>query len=88
VEMIPELKKAATALKGAVKVGALDADKHRVIAKRFDVSEVPQVMIFSGIYSFPYFESRTATALSEAGLSEVYNKVKEQLREVTKGDKM
>lgn len=86
--MSPEIQKAASALKGAVKVGAVDADKHRIIAKRYDITQVPQVMIFSGIYSFPYFEQRTATAMSEAALSELYNKVMEQLKEATAADKL
>lgn len=84
--MTDEFEKAATALKGAVKVGAIDADQHRIIAKRFEVTEVPTVMIFSGEYSFPYFEERSARALAEVGLAEVYSKVKDQFKSVTSND--
>lgn len=78
-EMSDEFKKAAAVLKGVVKVGAIDADKHRIIAKRLEITQVPSVMIFSGEFSYPYFEERTGTALAEAALSEVFNKVKHQL---------
>lgn len=35
--MTPEWKKAATALKGVIKVGAVDADAHRELGSRFGV---------------------------------------------------
>ena len=78
-EMSDEFKKVAAILKGVVKVGAIDADKHRIIAKRLEITQVPSVMIFSGEFSYPYFEERSGTALAEAALSEVFNKVKHQL---------
>lgn len=85
--MSGEVKKAASALKGAVRVGSIDADQHRIIARRFDVTEVPTVMVFSDEFSFPYFEERSARAFAEVGLAEVMNKVKAQLKSATSAEK-
>lgn len=77
--LAPEFKKAASALKGVVKVGAVDCDVHKDIAGKFGVKGFPTLKIFTGKDSTPYNGERTAKALAEAGLAQAKKKVKEQL---------
>lgn len=77
--LAPHYKKAATALKGVVKVGAVDCDEHKDLAGKFGVSGFPTIKIFSGKDSTAYNGERTAKAIAEAGLAQAKKKVKEQL---------
>jgi len=78
-QLTPHYKKAATALKGVVKVGAVDCDEHKDLAGKFGVSGFPTIKIFTGKDHTPYNGERTAKAMAEAGLAQAKKKVKEQL---------
>jgi protein disulfide-isomerase A6 len=77
--LAPQFKKAASALKGVVKVGAVDCDQHKDIAGKFGVQGFPTIKIFSGKDSTAYSGERSAKAITEAGLAQAKKKVKEQL---------
>uniref|UniRef100_A0A2H1WNG5 protein disulfide-isomerase n=1 Tax=Spodoptera frugiperda TaxID=7108 RepID=A0A2H1WNG5_SPOFR len=77
--LVPEYKKAAKALKGIVKVGAIDADKHRSFAKDYGVSGFPTIKIFTGRKHVPYKGARSADAFVDAALSAVKSKAYERL---------
>ena len=77
--LAPEYKKAAKALKGVVKVGAVDCDESKDLAGKYGVSGFPTIKIFSGKDSTVYNGERTAKAIAEAGLAQAKKKVKEQL---------
>lgn len=77
--MAPQYKKAASALKGVVKVGAVDCDQHKDIAGKFGVQGFPTIKIFTGKDNAPYNGERTAKAIAEAGLAAARQKVKDQL---------
>jgi len=77
--LAPHYKKAATALKGVVKVGAVDCDEHKDLAGKFGVQGFPTIKIFTGKDSTAYNGERTAKAIAEAGLAQAKKKVKEQL---------
>ena len=44
--LTPEYKKAASALKGVVKVGAVNADEHRSLGGQYQVQGFPTIKIF------------------------------------------
>lgn len=77
--LAPQYKKAATALKGVVKVGSVDCDDHKDLAGKFGVQGFPTLKIFTGKDHQPYNGERTAKAIAEAGLAAAKKKVKEQL---------
>jgi protein disulfide-isomerase A6 len=77
--LAPEFKKVAKALKGVVKVGAVDCDQHKDIAGQFQVRGFPTLKIFTGKQSTDYQGQRDAKAIVEAGLAAAKKKVKEQL---------
>lgn len=77
--LAPHFKKAATALKGVVKVGAVDCDDHKDLAGKFGVQGFPTIKIFTGKDKTDYNGERTAKAIVEAGLAQAKKKVKEQL---------
>lgn len=77
--LVPEYKKAAKALRGIVKVGAIDADKHKSFGKDFGVSGFPTIKIFTGSKHVPYKSARTAEGLVEAALKVVKGKAYERL---------
>ncbi|XP_043247248.1 protein disulfide-isomerase A6 homolog [Amphibalanus amphitrite] len=68
--LVPEYKKAATALKGVVKVGAVDADQHQSLAGQFGVRGFPTIKVFGANKKKPedYNGARSAQGLTEAGL--------------------
>lgn len=43
---MPEYKKAATALKGIVKIGAVDATQHQSLGSQFGVRGYPTIKVF------------------------------------------
>ncbi|XP_066269000.1 protein disulfide-isomerase A6 homolog [Branchiostoma lanceolatum] len=69
-KLAKEWKKAATALKGAVKVGAVDMDAHGSAAKPYKVSETPTIKVFGANKKKPtdYEGKMTAAAIEEAGM--------------------
>ncbi|PZC76601.1 hypothetical protein B5X24_HaOG204369 [Helicoverpa armigera] len=72
--LVPEYKKTADALKGMVKVGALDADQYKSFAKKYGVTGFPTIKIFTGSQHTPYKGSRTASAMVDACLEALKNK--------------
>lgn len=77
----PEYTKAANALKGVVKVGAVDADQHKDLGGRFGVRGFPTVKIFGANKNKPedFNGARTAQALVDAALAAAKGKVKAAL---------
>eukprot|EP00088_Acartia_fossae_P014674 TRINITY_DN1788_c0_g1_i10.p1 TRINITY_DN1788_c0_g1~~TRINITY_DN1788_c0_g1_i10.p1 ORF type:complete len:435 (-),score=163.69 TRINITY_DN1788_c0_g1_i10:843-2147(-) len=69
--LVPEYKKAAKALKGIVKVGAVNADEHRSLGGQFGVQGFPTIKIFGTNKRKPedYNGQRTAAGLVDAGLA-------------------
>lgn len=68
--LVPEYKKAAAALKGVVKVGAVDADQHQSLAGQFGVRGFPTIKVFGANKKKPedYSGARSAQGLTDAGL--------------------
>ena len=79
--LTPEWKRAASALKGIVKVGAVDAEAHKSLGQQFGVSGFPTIKIFGANKRSPtdYQGGRTADAIVEQALSQVKNIVNERL---------
>jgi len=69
--LVPEYKKAAKALKGIVKVGAVNADEHRSLGGQFGVQGFPTIKIFGANKKKPedYNGQRTAQGFVDAGLA-------------------
>ncbi|XP_065844021.1 protein disulfide-isomerase A6-like [Oscarella lobularis] len=68
--LAPEWKKAATALRGIVKVGAVDADAHNSLGGQYGVRGFPTIKIFGADKRSPsdYQGARTAQAIADAAL--------------------
>ncbi|XP_022694430.1 protein disulfide-isomerase A6 homolog [Varroa jacobsoni] len=79
--LAPEYKKAARALKGVVKIGAIDADQHKSIGGQYGIRGFPTIKIFIPGNSKPieYQGARTADGLVDAALRELKNVVNKRL---------
>jgi protein disulfide-isomerase A6 len=79
--LTPEWKRAATALKGIVKLGAVDADSHQALGQQYGVSGFPTIKIFGANKQSPtnYQGGRTADAIVEQALSLLKTIVNERL---------
>lgn len=79
--LVSEYTKAASALKGVVKVGAVNADEHKELGGRYGVKGFPTIKIFGGNKKKPedYQGARTADGIVTAALSAVKSKVKASL---------
>ncbi|KAL1493200.1 hypothetical protein ABEB36_011300 [Hypothenemus hampei] len=79
--LVPEYTKAANALKGIVKVGAVNADEHKELAGRYEVRGFPTIKIFGTNKYKPedYQGARNAEGLVNAGLSAAKTKAKSAL---------
>lgn len=75
--LVPEYKKAAKALKGIVKVGAVNADEHQTLGSRFGVRGFPTIKIFGRNKKSPqdYQGGRTAQGFIDAAFRELRNLV-------------
>lgn len=71
--LVPEYKKAAKALKGLVKVGAVDMTQHQSVGGPYNVRGFPTIKIFGGDKNKPvdYQGARTAQALIDAAVNEL-----------------
>ena len=58
--LAPEWAKAATALKGKVKVAAVDSTVHTIISQRFGIQGYPTIKVFQGGEASEYEGGRTA----------------------------
>jgi protein disulfide-isomerase A6 len=79
--LTPEWKRAATALKGIVKVGAVDADNHKSLGQQYGISGFPTIKIFGANKRSPtnYQGGRTADAIVEQALTQLRTIVNERL---------
>ncbi|XP_023690500.1 protein disulfide-isomerase A6 [Paramormyrops kingsleyae] len=85
--LTPDWKKAATALNGVVKVGAVDADQHKSLAGQYGIRGFPTIKIFGANKNKPeeYQGGRTSQAIVEAALSAVRSLVKDRMAGKTGG---
>lgn len=79
-KLVPEYMKAANALKGIVEVGAVNADKFKDLARRYNVQGLPTIYFFGANKQRPsdYNGIRIAEKIVESALSsatEMANKV-------------
>ena len=51
--MAPAYKQAATALKGIVKIGAVDMTEHQSVGGPYNVKGFPTIKIFGGNKNYP-----------------------------------
>ncbi|XP_012219371.1 protein disulfide-isomerase A6 homolog [Linepithema humile] len=79
-QLTPEYDKAATALKGVVKVGAVNADEHKSLGSKYGISGFPTIKIF-GLDSKPedFNGPRTAAGIVDAALNAASQKVRRTL---------
>lgn len=80
-QLVPEYSKGATALKGIVKVGAVNADESKSLGGRFGVRGFPTIKIFGANKNKPedYSGPRTAQGLVDAAISAIKDKANAQL---------
>ncbi|KAM4041854.1 protein disulfide-isomerase A6 [Anomaloglossus baeobatrachus] len=79
--LTPDWKKAATALKGIVKVGAVDCDQHKAIAGQYEIRGFPTIKIFGANKNKPddYQGGRTSEAIVDGALNALRSLVKDRL---------
>eukprot|EP00066_Takifugu_rubripes_P006813 XP_003971872.1 PREDICTED: protein disulfide-isomerase A6 isoform X1 [Takifugu rubripes] len=79
--LVPDWKKAAAALKGIVKVGAVDADQHKSLGGQYGVRGFPTIKIFGANKNKPeeYQGGRSSQAIVDGALSALRSLVKERL---------
>lgn len=79
-QLTPEYNKAATALKGIVKFGAVNADEHMNIGSKYGIKGIPTIKIF-GAKDKPedYAGPRTAEGIVDAVLNAITSKSKKGL---------
>ncbi|XP_014219857.1 protein disulfide-isomerase A6 homolog [Copidosoma floridanum] len=72
----PEYEKLAKALKGMIKVGAVNADEHKSLGSRFGVTGFPTIKIFGANKKKPedYSGPRTAAGLIDAAFNAAKDK--------------
>lgn len=75
--LVPEYQKAAQALKGVVKVGAVNADEHKSLGGQYSVRGFPTIKIFGANKHKPedYNGQRTAQGIVEQALKTAKEKV-------------
>lgn len=80
-QLVKEYSKLAKALKGVVKVGAVNADDHKSLGAQFSVRGFPTIKIFGLNKKSPtdYNGQRTAAGLVEAALAETKKVVNSRL---------
>ncbi|KYN37122.1 Protein disulfide-isomerase A6 [Trachymyrmex septentrionalis] len=85
-QLTPEYDKAATALKGVVKVGAVNADEHKSLGSKYGVRGFPTIKIF-GLDKKPedYNGPRSAAGIVDAALNAASQKVRKVLGGKTSG---
>lgn len=79
--LTPEYTKFAAATTGAVKVGAVDADKHKSLGGRYGVQGFPTIKLFGADKKSPadYSGERTAKAMADAAIRELKSMVTQRL---------
>jgi len=76
--LAPEYSKAAKALKGVVKVGAVNADEESSLGSQYNIKGFPTIKIFYGKKVDDYNGQRTSQGIIEAALKAVKSKVDSQ----------
>lgn len=79
--LTPEWKKAASALKGVVKVGAVDADQHKSLGGQYGVRGFPTIKIFGANKNKPedYQGGRTGQNIVDGALTALRSLVKDRM---------
>lgn len=79
--LAPEWKKAASALKGIVKVGGVDADKHQSLGGQYGVQGFPTIKVFGLNKNKPddYNGARSAQGITDAALNTLRSIVRDRL---------
>ncbi|PAV77896.1 hypothetical protein WR25_13991 [Diploscapter pachys] len=79
--LVPEYKKAATALKGIAKVGSVDMTAHQSVGQPYNVKGFPTIKIFGADKQKPadYNGARTAQAMTDQVLAEAKKAVQARL---------
>ncbi|CAH2246115.1 disulfide-isomerase A6 [Pelobates cultripes] len=79
--LTPEWKKAATALKGIVKVGAVDADKHQSLGGQYGIRGFPTIKVFGANKNKPedYQGGRSSDAIVKGAFSALQSLVQDRL---------
>uniref|UniRef100_A0A3P9KWZ5 Protein disulfide-isomerase A6 n=1 Tax=Oryzias latipes TaxID=8090 RepID=A0A3P9KWZ5_ORYLA len=79
--LAPDWKKAATALKGIVKVGAVDADEHKSLGGQYGVRGFPTIKIFGANKNKPeeYQGARSSQAIVDGAMNALRSLVKDRL---------
>ncbi|XP_056420166.1 protein disulfide-isomerase A6 [Hyla sarda] len=79
--LTPDWKKAATALKGIVKVGAIDCDQHKTVGGEYGIRGFPTIKIFGANKNKPedYQGARTSEAIVDGALNALRSLVKDRL---------
>lgn len=83
--LVPEYKKAARALKGIAKVGAVDADQYKDFSQKYGVTGFPTIKIFTGSKHTPYQGQRTAEAFVDAAIKSAKEKAYDNLGKKSSG---
>merc|ERR1719299_210797 len=85
--LTPEYTKAAKALKGVVKIGAVNADEHRSLGGQYGVQGFPTIKIFGLNKNKPedYNGGRDAKGLVDGGLAAAKKMVNAQMGGKTGG---
>lgn len=75
--LVPEYSKAAAALKGVAKVGAINCDEEKSLAGRFGIQGFPTIKVFGADKKKPkdYSGPRTAQGLADEAISVIRSKV-------------
>ncbi|XP_069831829.1 protein disulfide-isomerase A6 [Dendropsophus ebraccatus] len=79
--LTPEWKKAATALKGIVKLGAVDCDEHKSMGGQFGIRGYPTIKVFGANKNKPeeYQGGRTSDSIVDSALAALRSLVKQRL---------
>ena len=79
--LAPEWAKAAKALKGIVKVGAVDMDAHPSVGSPYQIQGFPTIKVFSTNKQKPtdYQGGRTAQAIVDEALNQLKSIVRERM---------
>lgn len=87
--LAPEWKKAASALKGIVKVGAVDMDQHSSVGGPYNVRGFPTIKIFGANKNSPqdYNGQRSAQSIVETAMSTAKQMVNDRLQGKSSGSK-
>lgn len=80
-KLTPDWKKAATALKGIVKLGAVDCDQHKDLGSQYGIRGFPSIKIFGANKKKPedYQGGRTSEAVVDGALNALRSLAKDRL---------